>query len=410
MTSKPTPSGDTAADPATGHAFISYVRADAAVVDELQAALENAGIAVWRDVQDLFGGDDWQRRIRDAITKDAVAVVAVFSSRSTSRSSSYQHEELTLAVGAQRLRPPEHNFIVPVRIDRCAIPAYELRPGQALDSLHRIDLFPDRSTGINSVIASVKHILAEPKRPVEQPPRATEAPSWFAARRSFTAEINAAVGPGWLELAAWIDPPLDASKADLLDAVRDSLVDTFGWPLGLALDTGDNPPHPTKAGIASVIAGQRFDHEAVYDDWELRTDGSYHLIKHLFEDQRGRTNVLFVDTRVVRATEALMFLGRLYTALGADPTAAVHVRLSHGGLEGRHLAMASRQRHLAGTYRSRTSEITATVSDQLAQLEANAAQHVPALVGPLLELFDFFRLDSSVYDDMIGKFAGGQMP
>ena len=51
-----------------GHAFISYVREDAQDVDRLQEALEAAGISVWRDTANLWPGEDWRRKIRDAIT------------------------------------------------------------------------------------------------------------------------------------------------------------------------------------------------------------------------------------------------------------------------------------------------------------------------------------------------------
>lgn len=45
---------------AAGHAFISYVREDAAHADHLQRALEDAGIPVWRDTSSLWPGQDWQ--------------------------------------------------------------------------------------------------------------------------------------------------------------------------------------------------------------------------------------------------------------------------------------------------------------------------------------------------------------
>ena len=52
-----------------GHAFLSYVREDAAQVERLQQALLEAGIPVWRDKTDLWPGEDWQAKIRAAITE-----------------------------------------------------------------------------------------------------------------------------------------------------------------------------------------------------------------------------------------------------------------------------------------------------------------------------------------------------
>jgi broad specificity phosphatase PhoE len=40
--------------------FVSYVHDDSAVVDQLCADLENAGVRTWRDIDELLPGDDWQ--------------------------------------------------------------------------------------------------------------------------------------------------------------------------------------------------------------------------------------------------------------------------------------------------------------------------------------------------------------
>ena len=73
------------ADDLGGHAFISYVREDKATVDRLQRILEAAGISVWRDTADLWPGEDWTAKIREAITEDALVFLACFSDRSLTR-------------------------------------------------------------------------------------------------------------------------------------------------------------------------------------------------------------------------------------------------------------------------------------------------------------------------------------
>lgn len=62
-----------------GHVFISYVREDADRVGQLQRALQVAGIPVWRDTADLWPGEDWQAKIRSAITDNALVFIACFS-------------------------------------------------------------------------------------------------------------------------------------------------------------------------------------------------------------------------------------------------------------------------------------------------------------------------------------------
>lgn len=127
-----------------GHAFISYVREDSDDVDWLQERLEQAGIRVWRDTADLWPGEDWRARIRQAITADALVFIACFSRSSLARSVSYQNEELILAIDQLRLRRPDQPWLIPVRFDDCAIPDFDLGGGRTLRSIQRADLYGDR--------------------------------------------------------------------------------------------------------------------------------------------------------------------------------------------------------------------------------------------------------------------------
>jgi hypothetical protein len=143
-----------------GHAFLSYVREDSAQVERLQRALQDAGIPVWRDKTDLWPGDDWQARIREAITDDALAFIACFSGDSLAQVKSYQNEELALAVERLRLRQPEQPWLIPVRFDDCQIPDRDLGGGRRLSSLHWIDLFGDAfDEGTARLVAAIRRIL-----------------------------------------------------------------------------------------------------------------------------------------------------------------------------------------------------------------------------------------------------------
>ena len=65
--------------PVGGHVFISHGREDSARVDRLEQILAEAGIPVWRDAVELRPGDDRRMRVREAITRDAVVLVACFA-------------------------------------------------------------------------------------------------------------------------------------------------------------------------------------------------------------------------------------------------------------------------------------------------------------------------------------------
>jgi hypothetical protein len=143
-----------------GHAFLSYVREDSAQVERLEQALHEAGTPIWRDKTDLWPGEDWQAKIREAITDHSLAFIACFSGNSLARIKSYQNEELTLAVEQLRLRQPEQPWLIPVRLDDCQIPDRDLGGGRRLSSLHWIDLFGGAfDEGIARLVTAIRRIL-----------------------------------------------------------------------------------------------------------------------------------------------------------------------------------------------------------------------------------------------------------
>jgi len=175
-----------------GHAFISYVRQDAAEVDQLQLALETAGVQVWRDTTSLWPGEDWRANIRHAITGNALVFIACFSRNSLAREISYQNEELILAIDQMRLRPPDVPWLIPVRFSECDIPDRDIGGGRTLRSIHRADLFGDRSAeGTAQVVAAVLRLLgrygkapAEPSATWSTPGRGTASHSPSAGQGS----------------------------------------------------------------------------------------------------------------------------------------------------------------------------------------------------------------------------------
>ena len=145
----------------TGHAFISYVREDDDGADLVERILRAAKVPVWRDTSDLWPGEDWRLKIREAITRSALAFVACFSDRSVARTTSYQNEELLLAIDQFRLRSPVRPWLIPVRLSDCELPPFDLGAGRTLDSLQRVDLFgSNREAGAASLAAGVLRILA----------------------------------------------------------------------------------------------------------------------------------------------------------------------------------------------------------------------------------------------------------
>ena len=125
------------------HAFVSYVHEDRPHVDKMCRALKAADIPVWVDKTELGPGVDWRRTIRDAIRSDSMVFLACFSATLSERETSYQFEELNLAVEEFRLRPPGRIWLISVRFDDCEIPDIELSATMRLNHLQQVDLFGD---------------------------------------------------------------------------------------------------------------------------------------------------------------------------------------------------------------------------------------------------------------------------
>lgn len=155
-------------DTTVRHAFLSYVHENDGAVDELEEALDAAGINVWRDTNDLWPGEDWRAKIRSAIRDGSLAFIACVSSASVQRTKTYQNEELTLAVEELRQRQPGAQWLFPVRLDECEIPAFELGAGKTLRDIQYTDLFgPKKHVNLIRLTTSVSRLLEPATSPAQ---------------------------------------------------------------------------------------------------------------------------------------------------------------------------------------------------------------------------------------------------
>lgn len=147
-------------DQADRQAFICYAHEDSENVDKLQRRLEEAGIPVWRDRDELWPGENWDAKIRRAITDNAFVFIACFSRASLARVKSYQNEELTQAAEQARLRSPDDIWIIPVRFDECDIPDLIIGAGRTFRGIHRADIFGHHEhKDIERLVESILRIL-----------------------------------------------------------------------------------------------------------------------------------------------------------------------------------------------------------------------------------------------------------
>jgi len=234
--------------------------------------------------------------------------------------------------------------------------------------------------------------------------------SWFGA-----AESNARAGiaklnfTGLMELRVGISQNLAKSQIELLNAVKQSEVRTFGWPIGITLENRDEyRPRPYGDGIrAEVSIGDKSTGRQSYDYWSLRSNGDFYLLQSLFEDTRTTSKVFF-DTRIVRITECLMFIESLYNKLGAPSQTQVAVRVKHDGLKNRSLESVSPYRLVfprSTTENESRSEIIAI----LGEMKRTRAEDVRKLLGPMFMLFDYSQFAPTVYDEIVRNFEQGKV-
>lgn len=232
------------------HAFISYVHEDKERIDKLCEVLAAADIPHWRDRADLGPGDMWKSKIREAISTNSLAFLACFSKASVAKAKSYQNEELVLAADDFRQRPPGRTWLIPVRLDDCEIPDWDLGAGRTLRDINYIDLFgEDYAQNAVKLIETAKRIIgiggvdAATIRAAVNEAAASDRPS--VLRRLTKDMIRDPAGE--IEL----DELISQEVATMLAAMRD----TDRFPM--ALSGGDYQQH-----LLKVV-------EFANDYWEL---------------------------------------------------------------------------------------------------------------------------------------------
>jgi len=234
---------------------------------------------------------------------------------------------------------------------------------------------------------------------------------WFQEQSAAAAAgLTALHLPGSMELRFALHAPVGKSQIELLNAVRQSEIHTFGWPIAVLLENRpEYRPRPTAAGIRAEvsIADKSISGRPSYDYWAVRNNGDFYLLQSLFEDERA-DGKLFFNTRIVRVTEALLFCSNLYSHLGAPQDAKLSVRVTHSGLASRQLTSSSPNRHV---WPSTSSEDKAQAEIVVARdtLSTRLTEAVRQITEPMFMLFDFKEFPPQVYEDIVQRFVKGEV-
>ncbi len=237
--------------------------------------------------------------------------------------------------------------------------------------------------------------------------------AWLQRHRSEALASLSAVGiNAYMEICHFLkDSFISKTQPELLTLARQAQVHTFGWPIGIVLENNEESrPKPTNEGIvANVSKGLILPGRGSFDYWTLNRSGDFYTLMSLFEDDRSEDNsrlVLYFDTRIVRATEAVLHCINLYRSTGIEPNAHVEITVRYYGLRGRTLAAASPQRLL---YRPRKNILENEVSIppitfSLGVGESDIVELVKKLCAPLFAVFDYEEFDDTVYRQIVTDF------
>lgn len=182
--------------------FLAHAKEDKDAVTQLYHRLKESGYRPWLDKEDLLPGQNWRAEIPKAI-KNSQVFIACLSQRSVVKQG-YVQREFKMALNEYANKPPGSIYLIPVRLDDCAIP--ELRQeeyGVNLRDIQWVDLF--ESNGFGRLVKALQHGFpdshpsaspispAQATAPFKVSPKAMTAAQTLESRTSppsFTAQLG----------------------------------------------------------------------------------------------------------------------------------------------------------------------------------------------------------------------------
>jgi len=243
------------------------------------------------------------------------------------------------------------------------------------------------------------------------PPPAMTAPwnqDWLQEHRTTAGLGVVRYNPvGFMEVVFGTREGVDVDRATLLEGATRAQVHTFGWPLWIVLDAPEARPRPVRNGIVAQVSSPGDSH---YDYWALTQQGSGYLLSRFFEDRRDGPKALYFDTQIYRVTEAFLYIRNLLSALHVSAQSAITVQIRHVGIQARAMSAANPgRRESLLRHEASEDESMQAVTVRLQELEGDLLPIVKRILGPLFELFGFFRLSESVYRELVDAYCQGRV-
>ena len=111
--------------------FLCYAKENSTGVREFRERLRaESWVDPWFDEEDILPGQMWEGSVTDAVHNSHAVII--FLSSIAIRTEGFFHKELKLALDAAAEKPDGTIFIIPIRLDDCAVPE-RLQPYQYVD-------------------------------------------------------------------------------------------------------------------------------------------------------------------------------------------------------------------------------------------------------------------------------------
>ncbi|HEV3197595.1 MAG TPA: hypothetical protein VGZ73_06795, partial [Bryobacteraceae bacterium] len=244
-------------------------------------------------------------------------------------------------------------------------------------------------------------------------------PEWLGRhRRAALERLSAAGMQGFMEICHFSpDSPISKPQGELLSAARQAEVHTLGWPTGVVLDRPrESRPAPIDDGVFAIFSGENpFSGGHVFAYWTLTKSGDFYTLMSLSEDhvdENRARNIIWFDTRIVRAAEVLLHSANLYRVLGVEPNAHVEMTVRYGGLRKRSLGVASTNRGKWLEPAENLYEDEVRVSPlifKLGAVDTEIVELVKKLCEPLFVIFDYTTFPDDIYQQIVTDFVKGKV-
>jgi len=209
-------------------------------------------------------------------------------------------------------------------------------------------------------------------------------------------------------------------NATLLEIARKSECHNTGWPIGAVMTKPEYKPVSLADGIRAIINAIiiTIDRRKLeeFDYWALNNRGHFFFVRSHEDDssyQRALTKgnkVLSFDVAIWRISEIISYTTNLCTELSLKQSDKINLTLSYEGLKDRALSVSSpRGAPFIIVGKCTVDKYEKDLELQVADIMPKLKDHVYQIAVGLFGLFDFYKPDRAIIDNIVEEFLNSRL-